>query len=63
MRIRDIGEVTIGGAPRLGEFGFNKNDDAVEGVIMMRRGEQTQNVLKGVEAKTRQLNETFCPPT
>ncbi|MGC1362690.1 MAG: efflux RND transporter permease subunit, partial [Silvibacterium sp.] len=60
--IRDIGEVTIGHAPRLGEFGFNKTDDAVEGVIMMRRGEQTQNVLKGVEAKSRQLNEQILPP-
>ncbi len=62
VRIRDIGEVVIGGAPRLGEFGFNKTDDAVEGVIMMRRGEQTQDVLKGVEAKTRQLNEHILPP-
>src|ERR1700734_1125452 len=61
-RIRDIGQVVIGGAPRLGEFGFNKMDDAVEGVIMMRRGEQTQNVLKGVEAKTQQLNEHILPP-
>ena len=62
VRVRDIGEVTIGHAPRLGEFGFNKTDDAVEGVIMMRRGEQTQNVLKGVEAKTRQLNDSILPP-
>jgi cobalt-zinc-cadmium resistance protein CzcA len=62
VRIRDIGDVTIGNAPRLGEFGFNKTDDAVEGVIMMRRGEQTQNVLKGVEEKTRQLNEQILPP-
>src|SRR6202030_1104383 len=61
VRIRDIGDVTIGHAPRLGEFGFNKTDDAVEGVIMMRRGEQTQNVLKGVEAKTQQLNEHILP--
>ena len=61
VRIRDIGDVTIGGAPRLGEFGFNKKDDAVEGVIMMRRGEQTQNVLKGVEAKSQQLNEQILP--
>src|ERR1700685_4220668 len=61
VRIRDIGEVTIGNAPRLGEFGFNKKDDAVEGVIMMRRGEQTQNVLRGVEAKTQQLNEHILP--
>jgi heavy metal efflux system protein len=62
VRVRDIGDVTIGNAPRLGEFGFNKTDDAVEGVIMMLRGEQTQNVLKGVEAKTKQLNEQILPP-
>jgi cobalt-zinc-cadmium resistance protein CzcA len=62
VRIRDIGEVTIGHAPRLGEFGFNQVDDAVEGVIMMRRGEQTQDVLKGVEEKTQQLNEHILPP-
>ncbi len=62
IRIRDVGDVVIGNAPRLGQFGFNKTDDAVEGVIMMRRGEQTQNVLKGVEAKTQQLNESILPP-
>jgi cobalt-zinc-cadmium resistance protein CzcA len=61
-RVGDIGQVEIGNAPRLGEFGFNKTDDAVEGVIMMRRGEQTQNVLKGVEAKTQELNEHILPP-
>ena len=62
VRVRDVGEVTIGNAPRLGEFGFNKNDDAVEGVIMMLRGEQTQNVLNGVEEKTKELNERILPP-
>ena len=62
LRIRDVGDVAMGNAPRLGEFGFNRTDDAVEGVIMMRRGEQTQDVLKGVEAKTRQLNEQILPP-
>ena len=62
IRIKDIGEVAIGHAPRLGQFGFQKNDDAVEGVILMLRGEQTQNVLKGVEAKTDELNRTILPP-
>src|ERR1700723_3817947 len=62
VRVRDVSEVTIGHAPRLGQFGFNKNDDAVEGVIMMLRGEQTQNVLMGVEAKTKELNEHILPP-
>jgi cobalt-zinc-cadmium resistance protein CzcA len=62
VRVRDVGDVAIGHAPRLGQFGFNKNDDAVEGVIMMLRGDQTQNVLKGVEAKTKELNEHILPP-
>jgi cobalt-zinc-cadmium resistance protein CzcA len=61
VRIRDVGEVTIGNAPRLGEFGFQKNDDSVEGVILMLRGEQTQNVLAGVEKKTKELNSGILP--
>jgi len=65
VRIKDIGHVEIGHAPRLGIFGFqdkNKNnDDAVEGVILMRRGEQTQNVLEGVERKTEEINKTMLP--
>ncbi len=62
IRIKDVGSVVIGHAPRLGEFGFQKNDDAVEGVILMLRGEQTQNVLKAVEAKTDDLNRNVLPP-
>ena len=62
VRVRDVANVEIGHAPRLGEFGFNKNNDAVEGVIMMLRGDQTQNVLKGVEEKTKELNEHILPP-
>ncbi len=62
VRIRDIGDVTIGNAPRLGEFGFQKDDDRVEGVILMLTGEQTQNVLKGVEKKTEELNSGILPP-
>jgi len=66
IRVKDIGRVEIGNAPRLGIFGFQdkakNNDDAVEGVILMRRGEQTQNVLAGVEKKTDELNRTVLPP-
>ena len=62
IRIKDVGQVVIGHAPRLGEFGFQKNDDAVEGVIFMLRGEQTQNVLKRVEAQTDYLNRNVLPP-
>src|SRR5271169_4586317 len=66
IRVKDIGRVVIGSAPRLGIFGFQtkqkNDDDAVEGVILMRRGEQTQNVLEGVEKKTEEINKTVLPP-
>src|SRR6202011_1572187 len=32
--VKDVGRVEIGIAPRLGEFGFGTQDDAVEGVIL-----------------------------
>jgi cobalt-zinc-cadmium resistance protein CzcA len=59
--LKDVGRVAIGIAPRLGEFGYEKQDDAVEGVILLRTGEKTQDVLKGVEAKTRELNTAVLP--
>jgi cobalt-zinc-cadmium resistance protein CzcA len=60
--IHDVGTVTIDHAPRLGQFGYMKQDDAVEGVILMRAGEQAQVVLKKVEAVTETLNKTVLPP-
>ncbi|MGH7650309.1 MAG: efflux RND transporter permease subunit [Gemmatimonadaceae bacterium] len=59
--VKDVGEVVIGYAPRLGQFGFNANNDAVEGVILMRTGEQAQTVLKRVQAKTAELNASVLP--
>jgi cobalt-zinc-cadmium resistance protein CzcA len=59
--VRDVGRVVIGFAPRLGQFGFNDRNDAVEGIVVMRTGEQAQTVLKGVEAMTRELNGQVLP--
>ncbi|MEO7104482.1 MAG: efflux RND transporter permease subunit, partial [Gemmatimonadaceae bacterium] len=59
--VKDIGSVVIGNAPRLGQFGFNDQNDAVEGVILMRTGEQAQTVLKRVQEKTAELNSTVLP--
>ena len=59
--VKDVGRVQIGIAPRLGEFGYESQDDAVEGVILLRTGEKTQDVLKRVEAKTKELNDEILP--
>ena len=59
--VKDVAQVTLGIAPRLGQFGIGRQNDAVEGVIMLRTGEKTQDVLKGVEAKTQELNQNILP--
>jgi cobalt-zinc-cadmium resistance protein CzcA len=59
--LKEVGRVVIGIAPRLGEFGYEKQDDAVEGVILLRTGEKAQDVLKQVEAKTKELNDQILP--
>jgi heavy metal efflux system protein len=60
--VKDIAKVQIGYAPRLGQFGYMKQDEAVEGVILMRVGEQAQVILKRVEAMTAELNKHVLPP-
>jgi cobalt-zinc-cadmium resistance protein CzcA len=59
--LKNVGRVVIGIAPRLGEFGYEKQDDCVEGVILLRTGDKTQDVLKRVEAKTKELNNQILP--
>ena len=60
--VKDIAKVEIGHAPRLGQFGYMNQDEAVEGVILMRVGEQAQVILRRVEAMTKELNEHVLPP-
>ena len=60
--VKDVAKVEIGHAPRLGQFGYMKQDEAVEGVILMRVGEQAQVILRRVESMTKELNEHVLPP-
>ena len=59
--VKDVARVAIDHAPRLGQFGYMKQNDAVEGVVLMRTGEQAQNVLRKVEQMTDTLNRTVLP--
>jgi cobalt-zinc-cadmium resistance protein CzcA len=60
--VKDVAIVAVDHAPRLGQFGFMRDNDAVEGVILMRVGEQAQVVLKKVQDVTDTLNKTVLPP-
>jgi hypothetical protein len=62
VSVRDVGTVAIGSAPRLGQFGYMRQNDAVEGVILMRVGEQAQVILKKVqEVKDKRGLNRHCP--
>jgi cobalt-zinc-cadmium resistance protein CzcA len=59
--IKDIAEVTIGAVPREGVVGQDENDDIVAGIVLMRKGENPSEVLKGVKAKVETLNKSVLP--
>src|SRR5579863_7159113 len=60
--VRDVAQVEIGHAIRLGQFGYMQQEEAVEGVILMRVGEQAQLILDRVRAVTDDLNQHVLPP-
>lgn len=60
--VHDVAEVQVGNAVRLGQFGFMRQSEAVEGVILMRAGEQAQVVLDRLEKVTENLNKHVLPP-
>jgi heavy metal efflux system protein len=59
--VRDVGHVSIGAAPQTGIFGVDKNNGGVEGIVLMRRGENPTEVLKGIKAAVDELNSTRLP--
>jgi cobalt-zinc-cadmium resistance protein CzcA len=62
VRVGDVGVVGIGGAPREGIVAKDSADDVVEGIVLMRKGGNALEVLKGVRAKADQLNALTLPP-
>jgi cobalt-zinc-cadmium resistance protein CzcA len=61
-RVRDVADVSVGYASRLGIVGMNDRDEVVEGIVLMRKYGETLKTLKGVEAKVRQLNVSGMMP-
>jgi cobalt-zinc-cadmium resistance protein CzcA len=59
--VRDIGQVQIGPAQPTGIFGVNQTQGGIEGIILLRRGENPSEVLKGVKEAIDDLNNTRLP--
>jgi cobalt-zinc-cadmium resistance protein CzcA len=60
--VRDIGAVTIGSVPRQGITGQDEQDEAVTGIILMRKGENPSDVLVAVKERIDKLNSSILPP-
>jgi cobalt-zinc-cadmium resistance protein CzcA len=54
--VRDVGRVQVGAAPRTGIFAVGDSEDRVEGIVLMRRGENPSQVLAGVHQAVDELN-------
>jgi cobalt-zinc-cadmium resistance protein CzcA len=51
VRVRDVANVEIGFAPRLGMVGHDNEPDVVQGIVLMRYGGETPHALEGVHAR------------
>jgi heavy metal efflux system protein len=61
--VSDVAKVTVGEQPRLGIAGENQDDDIVQGIVLMRRGEQSSPTIARVEALVEKINHsTILPP-
>jgi cobalt-zinc-cadmium resistance protein CzcA len=60
--VRDIGNVTVGEKPRLGIAGMNMDDDIVQGIVLMRRGEQSSPTIARVEQLVQSINKSSILP-
>src|SRR5207244_2378559 len=60
--ISDIAHVTIGEKPRLGIAGIDHDDDIVQGIVLMRRGEQSSPTIARVEKLVHEINHSSILP-
>ena len=60
--VKDVATVNIGEKPRLGIAGLNQDDDIVEGIVLMRRGEQSSPTIARVEALVSAINSSSILP-
>jgi len=59
--VKDIASVSVSALPRLGQVGRDKQNDVVEGIIVMRKGENPSEVIKRVQDRIIYLNEKVLP--
>ncbi|MCW5924200.1 MAG: efflux RND transporter permease subunit [Saprospiraceae bacterium] len=59
--VKNVAEVRESSAPRVGQVGLDDEDDVVEGIVVMRKGENPSEVLARLKAKIEELNNDILP--
>ena len=59
--IRNVATVVLTDLPRVGQVGLDHVDDVVEGIIVMRKGENPSEVLGRVKEKIEEINGQVLP--
>lgn len=60
--VKNVANVSIGVAPRLGKAGRDSQDDVVTGIVVMNPGERTNDVIARVKAEVDRLNHDGTLP-
>src|SRR5712675_1919995 len=61
--LSDIAEIVVGNKPRLGIAGRDEQDDIVQGIVLMRRGQQSLPTIRRVEEEVEKINASgILPP-
>ena len=61
IRVKQVAEVSISSKPRMGQVGLDDNDDLVQGIVIMLRGQNPGEVIKHLKLKIDELNERILP--
>ena len=59
--VKNLADVSEASMPRVGQVGLNADDDVVEGIVVMRKGENPKEVLGRIKEKIAELNERILP--
>ncbi|MDB5504766.1 MAG: cation efflux system protein, partial [Tardiphaga sp.] len=60
--VKDVATVSVGEKPRLGIAGLNMDDDIVQGIVLMRRGEKSSPTITRVEQTVHAINNSSILP-
>lgn len=61
VRVKQVATVDVSSKPRLGQVGLDDDDDLVQGIVIMLRGQNPGEVIKNLKVKIDELNEHILP--